>query len=289
MKKIYALSIILAGIFWGTIGVFAKVLTQFGFNSFQNSTIRLVSAAIMLFIINRNHLKIKAKDLWMFALLGTASLFSMSFVYFQAIKYTSLSLAAILLYTAPIMVTIMACVFYHEKISALKISALVFAFLGIVLISGFDKTTNVTPVGIIYGLLSALAYSLYSIIGKFILKKYSTKTTITYAFIFAGIVSLFVCDFDSFSKVIVSCDSKLLLILTMIGMGAFSAAIPYTLYTIGLNHIPAGKASILACVEPLTATLVGVMFFNEKLGVISVIGIIFILCAVTALSFSKKN
>ena len=177
MKKIYALSIILAGIFWGTIGVFAKALTQFGFNSFQNSTIRLVGAAIMLLIINRKHLKIKVRDLWMFALLGTASLFSMSFVYFQAIKYTSLSLAAILLYTAPIMVTIMACVFYHEKISALKIFALLFAFLGIVLISGFDTKSNVTTVGIIYGLLSALAYSLYSIIGKFILKKYSTKTT----------------------------------------------------------------------------------------------------------------
>lgn len=288
MKKIYSLMIILAGIFWGTIGIFAKTLTQLGFDSAQNSTIRLVVCAIILVLINIKHLKIKICDLWMFALLGIASLFSMSFVYFQAIKYTSLSLAAILLYTAPIMVTVMACIFYREKMTVLKICALIFAFLGIVMISGFDSATNATPIGIVYGLLSAFAYSLYSIIGKFVLKKYSTKTTITYAFIFAALASIIFCDFGALSDIITSNNNKILLFAVMLGTGAVTAAIPYALYTIGLTRTPAGKASIMASVEPLTATLIGVAFYSEKLGLVSVIGIIFILGAVTALSFSKS-
>lgn len=286
MKK-YSLLIILAGIFWGLIGVFAKSLTQLGFNSVQNTTIRLVVCAIVLLLINVRHLRIKICDLWMFALLGVASLFSMSFVYFEAIKYTSLSLAAILLYTAPIMVTIMSWLFYHEKMTPLKISALIFAFTGIVMVSGFDTTVNVSAKGVFFGLLSAFAYSLYSIIGKFVLKKYKTETTITYAFVFAGLCSLLCCDFGDFAAIVSKSDDVLHLITIMALTGIISAAIPYTLYTTGLNKVPAGKASILASVEPLTATVVGICFYSEKLGFISIVGIIFILGAVTALGFNK--
>lgn len=287
MNKIYSLTIICAGILWGTIGIFAKTLTQFGFDSVQNTTIRLAVCAIVLVLINIKHLRIKLSDLWMFALLGIASLFSMSFVYFEAIKYTSLSLAAILLYTAPIMVTIMASVFYREKMTTLKIAALIFAFIGIVMISGFDPATNITAKGIVYGLLSAFSYSLYSIIGKFVLKKYSTKTTITYAFIFAAAAAVLCCDFSSIASTVALADNKIVLAIVMFATGIVTAALPYTLYTIGLTHVPAGKASIMASVEPLTATLIGVAFYSEKLGIISLLGMALILGSVTSLSLSK--
>jgi len=280
--------IILAGIFWGIIGVFSKTLSELGFTSIDNSAIRLVVAAIVFSLINRKHLKINLRDWWMFALLGIASVFFMTFVYFEAIKYTSISVASILLYTAPIMVTVMSCIFFHEKMSVLKITTLILTFTGIVMISGYDPSINLSAIGIFYGLMSGFSYSLYSIIGKFVLKKYSSESTTTYAFIFAALAAVIICDFSSFANTFSAVENKAFLILMLLGTGVFTAVIPYTLYTIGLKHIPAGKASVLASVEPLTATLVGVMFYSEKLGFVSILGIVLILGSVIMLSVSKR-
>ena len=117
MKKLSSLFIITAGIFWGCIGIFANELTAMGFNSLESSAIRLISCAFIFIIINFKKLKIRLKDMWQFVLIGIASILTMSITYFESIKHSSLSLASILLYTAPMMVILMSALFYKEKMT----------------------------------------------------------------------------------------------------------------------------------------------------------------------------
>ena len=285
MKKLSSLFIIAAGIFWGCIGIFANELTVMGFNSLESSAIRLISCAFIFIIINFKKLKIRLKDMWQFVLIGIASILTMSITYFESIKHSSLSLASILLYTAPMMVTLMSALFYKEKMTKRKIICLMAAFAGIVMISGLDSRVNISTVGLVYGLLSAFSYALYSIIGKLILKKYEPITVSSYAFIFAAIGALFICDIPHMAEIAVNTPSLWYTLIIMLGTGVVSAAIPYTLYTLGLKYVPAGKASILACVEPLTATIIGICFYGDRFGMVSAVGIVLIMTAVGVLSF----
>lgn len=281
--------IIASGILWGSIGLFAKTLSDIGFSSAQIAAVRLIAAAVILVAVNFKSLRINPRDWWMFASLGIGSLLSMFFLYLEAIKYTSLTIAAILEYTAPIMVMIMSAIFYRERITTKKLTALAAAFCGTVLISGFDTSGSVTAWGITLGLLSGFAYSLYSIIGKFVLKKYPPLVTAAYSFVFAALASVLLCDFPSLIHKTVHSEKVLFTILVMFGSGLITAALPYILYTYGLNHVPAGEASVMTAAEPLTAALLGVFIYNERLGIASIVGMLLIVSAVVILSLSKQE
>ena len=289
MKKISALLIILSGILWGLMGVFSNALNSIGFTSIQGSAIRIILCALMLTAINFKYLKIEFKDIWKFALIGIFSILTMSTTYFESIRRSSLTLASVLLYTAPVMVMVMSSVFYKEKITPKKLMCLIGAVAGIIMISGIDSTVNLSRAGLMYGLLSAFSYALYSIIGKLILKKYKSVTVSTYAFIFASLGALTICDIPVIVKTASTSPDILYTLAVMAGCALVTAAIPYTLYTLGLSYINAGTASVLACVEPLTATIIGIAFYGDKLGIISFVGIILIFMAVGFLSFSNKK
>lgn len=289
MKKISALLIILSGILWGLMGVFSNALNSIGFTSIQGSAIRIILCALMLTAINFKYLKIEFKDIWKFALIGIFSILTMSTTYFESIQRSSLTLASVLLYTAPVMVMVMSAVFYKEKITLKKLMCLIGAVAGIIMISGIDSTVNLSREGLMYGLLSAFSYALYSIIGKLILKKYKSVTVSTYAFIFASLGALTICDIPVIVKTASTSPDILYTLAVMAGCALVTAAIPYTLYTLGLSYINAGTASVLACVEPLTATIIGIAFYGDKLDIISFVGIILIFMAVGFLSFSNKK
>jgi len=289
MKKLSTLFIITAGILWGTMGVFSTALENLGFTSTEGSAIRVISCALILAVINFKKLKIDLKDLWQFVLIGIFSILTMSITYFESIKQSSLTLASILLYTAPVMVTLMSAVLYREKITPVKFFCLIAAVLGIIMISGLDSSVSISMPGLIYGLLSGFSYALYSIIGKLILKKYEPITVSTYAFIFASLGSVFLCDVPGIIHGALHTQNVFHTLLIMAGCGIVTAAIPYALYTIGLKYVPAGKASILACVEPLTATVIGITFYGDLLGMVSALGIILIIVAVGVLSFPRNR
>ena len=288
MKKLSPLLIIISGILWGCMGVFSKTLNKIGFDSMEGSAIRLVICAVIFVIINFRHLKINTKDIWKFISIGIFSIFTMSYTYFESIRLSSLTLASILLYTAPFMVTMASYFLYKEKMTPTKIICLILAFSGIIMISGADSEIALTPKGLIFGLLSGASYALYSIIGKNLLKTYKPETVCSYAFIFASVMALITTDLPLICSTISESKNLFKTIIIMSGCGVITAAAPYTLYTLGLKYAPAGKASILACVEPLTACLIGIIIYGDKLGIISLFGIFMIFTAVIWLSKTNK-
>ncbi len=287
--KLYSILIIIAGIFWGSMGLFVWALSEYGFDSMQITLIRLVSGAILLVIFvaiyDRNLFKISIRDIPIFLGTGICSVLMMSWLYFSAIMKSTMSIAAILLYTAPIWVLIASVLFYGEKITYKKAYALALAFGGCIAVSGFSAG-DVSVSGILFGLGSGFAYALYSIIGKYGLSKYSPITVTLYSFIIAAIGILFIGRPAEVTDIVIH-NFDFALLLKAVGIGAVSVFVPYLLYTIGLNRTSAGKAAIMASVEPMAATVLGIAVYKEPLGIGGVLGIVMILSAIFILN-SKK-
>lgn len=283
--------IIIAGLFWGSMGIFVRHLNGLEFTSVQVACLRLVTAgilfAVILLIKDPKGFKIKVKDIPLFLALGLVSILFFTCCYFTAIRLMTMSTAAILLYTSPIWVMILAVIFLKEKLTARKVIALVLAFAGCVLVSGFGG--KVTLPGILVGLGSGLGYGLYSIFGSFALRKYSPFTVTCYTFLIAGLGSIAVSDpADLFSK-IASADNRLALAGFVLLTAVVTAVIPFLFYTLGLNRTTAGRAAVLATVEPAAATLFGVFVMNERIGIASAVGILLVFAAIIVLSIKQKK
>ena len=283
--------IIVAGLFWGSMGIFVRHLNDLGFTSIQVACLRLTMAgilfAIILLIKDPKGYKIKAKDIPLFLALGLVSILFFTCCYFTAIRLMTMSTAAILLYTSPIWVMILAIIFLKEKITLQKIIALVLAFAGCVLVSGFGG--KVTLFGILVGLGSGLGYGLYSIFGTFALKKYSTFTVTCYTFLIAGFGSIFVANPSDLVSKISAAENKLSLFGFVLLTSVVTAVIPFLLYTLGLNRTTAGKAAVLATVEPAAATVFGFFVMGETIGPVAVAGILLVFAAIVVLSIRKQG
>ena len=284
--------IIVAAVFWGTMGIFVRALGEYGLSSFQIVCLRVSFAAVIfalcLLVKDRSGFKISLKDIPLFLGLGFGSILFFTVCYFTAIRMMSLSTAAILLYTSPIWIMLMSMLFFHEKLSISRIVALILAFAGCVLVSGISGN-GITFTGLLVGLGSGFGYGLYSILGTIALRKYKPLTVTTYTFIFAALGSFIICrPFDMVSKISGSGKVGFLIMFSVL-TALVTAVIPFLTYTLGLNKVEASKAGIIATIEPLVATLVGIFVFKEPLTFMSGCGIVLIIAAVVILNLKIKK
>ena len=286
-RNIGPVLIILAGCFWGSMGIFVRRLSTFGFSPIQIVALRITVAALvfslLLMIKDRSGFRIALRDLPLFLGLGFGSILFFTICYFSAITIMPLSTAAILLYTSPIWIMLMSVLFFREKLNRIKLIALTLAFAGCVLVSGISGE-GLTLTGLLLGLGSGIGYGLYSILGTIALRKYSPYTVTTYTFLFAAAGSWAVCQPADMISKISAADHLTGLLLFCVLTGLVTAVIPFLAYTLGLRTVEASRAGILATIEPLVATLVGIVVFSEPLTLLSGMGIVLILAAVVLLN-----
>lgn len=283
--------IILAGIFWGSMGIFVRRLAEYGFSPIQIVCIRVVLAALVFCAIqlvkDPKGFRISLRDIPLFLGLGLGSILFFTVCYFTSITMMPLSTAAILLYTSPIWIMLMSLLFFHEKLTGRKVLALVLAFGGCVLVSGISGG-GLTVIGHLIGLGSGIGYGLYSILGTVALRRYSPYTVTTWTFIIAAIGSILISNpVDLVEKCAAAPSLPNLLGFSLL-TALVTAVIPFLAYTLGLRHVEASKAGILATVEPMVATLIGILVFSEPLTLMSGLGVLLILAAVVILNVSKK-
>ena len=284
--------IILAACFWGSMGIFVRKLGGYGFSSIQIVSIRVTIAAlifcIVLLIKDKKGFRISPRDIPLFVGLGWGSILFFTVCYFSAIAIMSLSTAAILLYTSPIWIMLMSMLIFHEKMNKGKLVALILAFTGCVLVSGISGD-GITVTGLLLGLGSGIGYGLYSILGTIALRRYTPYTVTTYTFVIAAIGSWMICrPAEMITKIKTAETLPGLLLLCML-TAIVTAVIPFLSYTLGLRTVEAGRAGILATVEPLVATVIGLLCFSEPLTVLSAAGIVLILAAVVILNLKENN
>ncbi|MCM3160439.1 DMT family transporter [Metabacillus litoralis] len=290
-KNIAYLSILSGAALWGMIGLFVTYLYEAGFTPTHVVAIRALSASsfLLIFILikNKNALKIKISDSKYFIGTGIISIVFFNWFLFQCMKETSISIASILLYTAPAFVTIFSRLFFKEALTLRKISALLITFLGCILVIGLFPSTSqsVSIYGLLLGLGSGFFYALYSIFGKFALQKYSSLTVTVYTFIFAALAITPVSGIWETGSLLLHFDVW----LSILGLGLFSTLFAFLLYTKGLETVESSRASIMATVEPVVASLVGFFVFKEMLSLWQYIGIFFVLLAVMIVQEKKRK
>lgn len=294
MNKILPYLMIAAGAsLWGIIALFVKGLGEYGFSSMEIVAIRVIIAAIFLLLIGMirfpNQMKLKeVKDIRFFIGTGIFSIVFFNFCYFTTISQMNISIAVILLYTSPAFVTILSFIFLKESLNAKKILAVLGTIAGCVLIAGVSSgESNITLIGIITGLCSGLGYALYTIFGKFALEKYQPFTITLYTFLVAAITLIPVTQLWKKLDILLNMN----VLLYGIGLGLFPTVIAFFLYTWGLEKTEGSKAAIIATIEPVVATLLGVFLFGERLGPIQILGALLILSSVifVNVSFRRKH
>ena len=282
-----------AGVLWGSMGLFVRGLNGLGFDSVQIVTGRIVLAALCFWIVllrfrPAEERRIRLKDIPLFLGLGLASILFFTVCYFTAISMMPLSTAAILLYTSPIWVTLLSALLFHEKLDGRKLLALGMAFGGCVLVSGLGGG-GLTLRGLLIGLGAGLGYGLYSILGSVALRRYSPFTVTAYTFSIAAVGALIICHPLEMLRTLSAApspgDTARLFVLTAL----VTAVAPFLCYTLGLRSVEPGRAAILATVEPMVASLLGIFVFHEALTLSAALGILLILGAIVLLSTPKKT
>ena len=291
MKNKALIAVLAAGAFWGTMGFFARSLYAAGFGPLEVAQTRittgLVFVGLYILLFNRSLFCVKWKDMWCFLGTGIVSLLLFSTCYFSALNYTSLAVAAILLYTAPFFVMLMSLLLFKEKMNGKKVLALILAFSGCVLVSGVGGDETFSWIGILLGLGSGFFYALYSIFGRYAINRgYGAWTMTFYTFLFCSIGCAFLCDWQVIGTSFAADSSVAWWVL---GLGFVTAFLPYVLYSIGLENMESSKASILASVEPVVSALFGVLVFHESLSVWGILGILMVLGAIVVLNVKFKK
>ncbi len=286
-----AIYILLAGVCWGFMGVPVRMLGAVGLGSmdicFVRGLITLLVMSVGLLCFNRGALKIRLKDVWCFVGTGALSVAFFNFCYFKTMTLTSLSVAAVLLYTAPAFVMVMSAFLFKEKLTGRKVVALLLAFFGCVFVSGaIGGEGTLSAAGILCGLGAGFGYALYSIFGRYAINRgYGSLTISFYTFLFSTLATFFLTDAG---KVITAVTGSSGVFVKTVFLVLLVTLVPYLSYTKGLNGVENGKASVIASIEPVVATVVGVLLYKEEMSIWNVLGICLVLGSIL-LIYSKRE
>ena len=274
----------LAALFWGLSGGIAGILMADGWDpfvvSFYRGAIGLVCVLVWLMARPR-HSGLGSPRLWFWSAmagLGVAGNFSF---YFVSIGQGSVAVAVTLMYCAPVFVYLVSFALGLESPTVLKWSAIVVALLGVVLLTRiYDPGAGgITPMGVAAGLLSGLSYAVFIFGFKYAAPHGSPQAILSIAFAVLAVVLIWPGDTDQVVAVLSTPDWPLFAALGVLGAG-----LSFFLYIIGLKNTTPTVASIVAMVEPVTASLFGVLALNETLAGLQILGMALILVTATALS-----
>ena len=290
MNKRAFFNIILAGLLWGTSGVFVHFLTPLGYSSVQMTAMRATVSAVVIciyvLISDKSLFKVNVKELLMFFVSGAFIFFTSTF-YYASMQMSSVSTAVMLMYTAPIFVLIYSVSFLGERLNIIKILSVGGMIAGCALVSGVIGGMKFNVIGILLGFASGVSYAIYNIATKIEMRYGSNPLSATlYNFIFMAIIALLSCNAPKMIEL--ATINPISAIPLMIGIGIFTCITPYFLYTLAIKELPVGVASALGIVEPMAATIYSVVFFREQLRLLPACGIVLIMLSVVLLGRSKE-
>ena len=280
------MAVLCAGFAWGFMGLFTRHLNTLGIDAAGSVMLRCIIGALcflaLILATEPSRLRIRLRDLWVFFGVGVVSLLFFTFCYFRAIELMSLSAAAILLYTAPMFVVILSAVLFRERLTRSKLVAMALAFAGCALVSGLAGGVRVTATGLLLGLSGGIGYALFTVFSRYAINRGYTSATINfYACVLAALGTLVIWQPVGAVKVMFSSIEAFGWAL---GLGVVTSFIPYYLYTRALGGLENGRAAVIASIEPVVASLVGVLVFAERLTLPMTTGVALVVVAIIVLN-----
>ncbi|MGP4072862.1 DMT family transporter [Piscibacillus sp. B03] len=253
--------------------------------SFYQGAVGLLTFFIwFLFRFKQNWAHSKQLYLWsILAGLGVAGNFTL---YFIGIQSSSVAVAATLMYTAPVIVRLVSFLFRIERSTWFKWCCIVGVILGIILLTGAYNTESISVsfLGVAAGIGAGVSYAVFifgfknaSSIGK-------TQPSLLIAFVTFCLILFGFSDTGEAAAVLSSSDLGWFILIGIIGSG-----LSFILYMIGIRRTTPTTASMVAMVEPVTASLFGVLILGDHLSIIQLLGMALILVTITVLSVKQSD
>ncbi len=281
-----------AGIFWGFSGTCGQyIFDNFHIDATYLTSIRLLCGGVILCAIGFFREREKMTNIWksrpsallmiFFSLVG---IMFCQLSYMKAISYTNSGTATILQYLGPALIMIVSCFLSRRLPSLREAIAVVLAILGIFFIATHGNLENmvINPLGLSWGLWSAVALAVYTMLPRPLIEKFGSIVVMGYGMLIGGIVLCLSCriwnaPFDA--------DAHFLLAFAAIVI--FGTVLPFTIYMVGVKLCGPVKASMLASIEPVSATVFMVLWLGESFQLMDFVGISLIF--VTEFLLSKKD
>jgi len=288
------LSTFVGGTLWGINGVMGNYL-------FLNKNVttpwlipyRLILAGFLLlgYLYYKKGSKIfdilkNPKDLAQILLFGLIGMLGTQYTYFSAIQFSNAAIATVLTYFGPTLVLIYMCLREKRKPLKYEVVSICLSSFGVFLLATHGDITSlqISFKALIWGILSALSVVFYTVQPESLLKKYGASIVVAWGMMIGGIFIAFVTKPWNIS---VTFDFVTFLVLMLIIV--FGTIIAFILYLTGVNIIGPTKASIIACIEPVAATICAILFLGVSFGFLDLIGFICIISTIFIVAYFDKK
>ena len=279
------LLIISAVIFWGTSFIATKVALK-ELSPETIISLRLIIASVFLFItaiLLKKDFSINLKSHGFIFILALIAVFHLM-IQVTGLKYTTASNTGWIIGTAPIFMAILAAIFFREKIGLLKISGIIIAMFGLLLLIGKGNITNVDLIknkGDLLVLASAFTWGVYSMVNKKISLSYSPLMTILYLFIMMAVI---IIPFNLNAAIVNSVDHLSVNgWISILFLGLFCSGIAYVIWAYSLRELESAKVGAFLYFEPLVTVLAAWVLLSESItllmilsGVIITLGVVLV-------------
>lgn len=278
------------GIGWGFSGACAQSLfSGYGIGPLWISSVRMLCAGLLLclfvLVVKRGAfiaLWRTPKDLFHLLVVAIAGLAFCQITYLFAIKYSNAGTATVLQYIGPVMIVLFLCFKGGRAPSVKEIAAMILVVGGTFLLATHgDPTAMVlSPEGLFWGLIAAVAFALYTLLPGRLMLKYGSIPVVASALLVGGVV--FSLGLQSWAN-IPPIDAKGMTIL-FVGLVFFGTVVGFTFYFQAVHDIGAAKTSLLASVETVSATLFAVLWLGTSFTWVDIVGFVCIMATVFILS-----
>jgi len=279
-----------AATLWGISATVAKLLLNREVDTILIVQWRVTFSSLLLlayFLPFRPEvLRVKATELWQFALAGILGVAGANFTYYFAIRESTVATAILIQYTAPLAVMAYAAITRTEAFTSAKIGAAFLSVLGCFLAVGaYDPSViRITPAGFLSACASMVTFAFLNIYTRHLLSKYTLWATTVYSFLFASIFWLFVNP--PWAIAAASPPAELWGALFLLAI--ISVLIPHTMFFAGLRHLAASRAMITSTLEPIIAIVSAALVLGELLQPLQALGAILVLTAIVILQTKRE-
>jgi drug/metabolite transporter (DMT)-like permease len=271
------LFIVVAALLWGVIGPVSRLAFEQGLTPMEVAFWRAVLAWVCFgsHAALSGRVKVRARDLPALAVFAVTGVTLFYGSYQLAVNKGGAALAAVLLYTAPAWVTVLARLFFKEALTPLKLAALGMTLCGVVGVS-FGASRQLPGIGLepaafAWGLTAGFCYALYYIFGKHFSGRYNSPTIFLYILPLGALLLLPKVTFVHKTP---------MAWMALAALAFFSTYLAYYFYYAGLKTIEASRAAITATLEPVIAGVVAYFWWEETFSLSGYFGGALILCSV---------
>ncbi|HEN1040537.1 TPA: EamA family transporter [Streptococcus agalactiae] len=278
-----------AGLAWGISGISGQYLMSHGVHVNLLTSLRLLITGIFLLSLARSKQKEHLVAAWkqpkflkqvlLFSIFG---LVLNQYAFLRAIHLTNAGTATVLQYMAPILILSIVCILNRQRPTSFEIVAIAMAILGTYMIATHGKLGSlaITPKGLMWGLGSAITYSIYILLPVKLIHEWGSTIVIGSGMFIGGILFSLVTKAWQYPLQI-----NVMSILAYIGIIGIGTIFAYTFFLKGVSIVGAVKGSLLASVEPVSSVFLTVLVLGEIFYPIDLLGMLFIFLAVTLISY----